>query len=190
MLPESDLSQSSAAGCGTKRIRIRAGLCVRLVWTVRGKYNRSTTTNRRFSFTSCPPIPLPHHHLLLFTPRQKLRISANSPLVDIHGPHQGKNNNHPSLNIPSAYLFPRYLPANRPQVDWRWGIPHHLKFPYKEILTRHIQAKPPVSNSQPRPLARLLPPYVSVFTCLLVVAVVVIAVVTAMLSPLWSRADG
>ena len=137
-----------------------------------------------------PPIPLPHHHLLLFTPRQKLRISANSPLVDIHGPHQGKNNNHPSLNIPSAYLFPRYLPANRPQVDWRWGIPHHLKFPYKEILTRHIQAKPPVSNSQPRPLARLLPPYVSVFTCLLVVAVVVIAVVTAMLSPLWSRADG
>jgi hypothetical protein len=58
------------------------------------------------------------------------------------------------------------------------GGASYLKFPYKEILTCHIQARPPVSNLQPRPLARLPPPYVLDFTCLLVIAAVVIAVVS------------
>src|ERR1700742_2206033 len=64
----------------------------------------------------------------------------------------------------SSDPFSCYLPANRPQVDRRWAKPPpNLKFPYKSILTCHIQARPLVSNSQPRLPARPLPLSVSDF---------------------------
>ena len=69
MLPESEPSQSSAAGCGTKRIRIRAGLCVRSgvdrAWEIQSEHNDKSSFLVQ---PLAPPIPLPHHHLLLLPP--------------------------------------------------------------------------------------------------------------------------
>ena len=60
-----------------KRIRIRAGLCVRLLWTVRGKYHRSTNDKSSFLVRLSPPPP--HSRTTTFSsyPHQEHRIFTN-----------------------------------------------------------------------------------------------------------------
>lgn len=52
-----------------KRIRIRAGLCVRLVvdraWEIPSEHKRQIVVSRS---PFAPSTPLPHHHLLLLPP--------------------------------------------------------------------------------------------------------------------------
>ena len=66
-----------------------------------------------------PPILLLHHHLLL-PPIQEHRIFANFPLVQIHGPHQGKITTSFSRGSLPLTDFLAILPANRSQVHRRW----------------------------------------------------------------------
>jgi len=89
--PKSNLSQSSAASCGTKRIRIRV-MSVRpsgvdRAWEIPSEHKRQIVVSRS---PFIPPFPLLHHHLLLPPPTQEHRIFAIPPLVEIHGSHQGK----------------------------------------------------------------------------------------------------
>jgi len=87
-------------------------------WEIQSEHERQFVVSRS---PFVPPFPLLHHHLLSTPPGKEHRIFANFSLLEIHGPHQGKNNNNFSPNISSADQFPRYLPANCPQVHWRWA---------------------------------------------------------------------
>jgi len=79
MLCKSSPSQSSAAGCGTKCIRIRAGLCVRLGWTVRGNYHRSTNDKSSFLVHLSPPHLYSRTTTFSYTPQKEHRFLHTFP---------------------------------------------------------------------------------------------------------------
>lgn len=74
---ESDRSQSSAAGCGTNASE-SAQVCASVwLWTVRGKYHRSTNDKSSFLLHLSPPPPHSRTTTFSSSPQREHRIFTN-----------------------------------------------------------------------------------------------------------------
>ena len=113
-----------------KRIRIRAGLCVRLLWTVRGKYYRST--NDKSSFLAHLSPPPTHSRTTTFSsyPHQEYRLFTNFHSQKHMARTKVKIRYHllSTLQLLTDFLvIVSKLPASPPEV----GNIAQLEFPYK-----------------------------------------------------------
>ena len=124
-------TQSSAAGCGTIASEsAQVGLCVRLSWTVRGNYHRST--NDKSSFLAHLSPPPTHSRTTTFSsyPHQEYRLFTNFRSQKHMARTKVKIKYHllSALQLLTDFLvIVSKLPASPPEV----GNIAQLEFPYK-----------------------------------------------------------
>jgi hypothetical protein len=130
---ESDRSQSSAAGCGTNASE-SAQVCASVwLWTVRGKYHRSTNDKRQIVVSRTPFAP--NHPTLAPppspTPPTKNIVFSLTSLAETHGSYQGKIDQPLYYTILTADRCRRYCQQTARKSTGGGQPCARLEFPYK-----------------------------------------------------------